>query len=142
MDDASSISSAQRAVCGRYGVEPCATDATLKAGVARNVRDGVEPLNGLRHPPEGDTSGWYLWAGGEPSGDPDFFMPVHVSHLAQWCPAALPYLALPAGWRFQVAPGHEDVWQDTTLLRPSPVARAGCAVERRDDGSQHDPAAR
>ena len=75
---------------GRYGVEPCATDATLKAGVARNVRDGVEPLNGLRHPPEGDTSGWYLWAGGEPSGDPDFFMPVHVSHLAQWCPAALP----------------------------------------------------
>jgi hypothetical protein len=27
-----------------------------------------------------------------------------------------PYLALPPGWRFLLAPGYEDVWYDPTLL--------------------------
>jgi len=72
--------------------------------------------NGLRHEPEGDTSGWYIWAGEDLSEDPDFFVPLHVEHLAQWCPAAIPYLALPPGWRFLVAPGYEDVWHDDSLL--------------------------
>jgi hypothetical protein len=48
---------------------------------------------------------------------PDFFEPVHVSHLATACPDFLPYLALPPGWRFLIAPGHEDIWPDESLLR-------------------------
>jgi len=35
----------------------------LKVGIARNVTSGLMPINGLRHPPEGDTTGWYIWAG-------------------------------------------------------------------------------
>jgi hypothetical protein len=50
-----------------------------------------------------DTSGWYIWAGeGGPSDDPDFFVPLHVEHLAEWCPHITKYLGLPPGWRFLV----------------------------------------
>lgn len=110
------ITSEQDLVCRRFGapVAPVADD--MKVGVARNVRDGLLPLNGLRHPVVGDTSGWYIWAGEELSEDPDFFVPLHVEHLAEWCPGALPYLALPPGWRFLVAPGQEEVWRDDALL--------------------------
>jgi hypothetical protein len=103
-------------VCGRFGAEPFPTPADLKAGIASNVRVGVQPLNGLRCHPEGDTSGWYIWAGEEWSDDPDFFAPLHSHHLAAWCPAVIPYLLLPPGWRFLIAPGHEDVWFDEHLL--------------------------
>lgn len=103
-------------MCERFGVEPYDAPADLRVGVARNVKDGVWPLNGLRHPPEGDTTGWYIWAGEELSEAPDFFEPLHVGHLAEWCPVVLPYLALPPGWRFLLAPDFEDVWQDPALL--------------------------
>ena len=106
----------QRAVCDRYGAPFVAAPAHLKVGVAKNVRDGGLPLNGLRHPPAGDTAGWYIWAGEELSTNPDFFLPVHIDHLKELCPAALRFLGLAPGWRFLVAPEYEDVWQDVSLL--------------------------
>ena len=36
---------------------------------------------------------------------------LHAVHLADHCPSVLPYLGLPPGWRFLIAPGYEDVWQ-------------------------------
>ena len=73
--------------------------------------------NGLRHPVEGTTCGWYLWAGeGELDQSPDYFQPVHVEHLRERCPEILPYLGLPPGWRFLIAPGYSDVWDDPGLL--------------------------
>ncbi|OJW27033.1 MAG: hypothetical protein BGO49_23905 [Planctomycetales bacterium 71-10] len=113
------IPDAQAEVCRRFGVRPFPTPADLKIGVAFNVRDGVQPLNGLRLRPEGDTSGWYIWAGEEWSDDPDFFSPLCVHHLASWCPAAIPYVLLPPGWRFLIAPGYEDVWFDEPLVQTS-----------------------
>jgi hypothetical protein len=92
----------------------------LKVGVARNVKERLQPLNGLRILPEGDTTGWYIWAGTQWSDDPDFFMPLHVEHLPSWCAAAIPYLQLPPGWRFLLAPGQEDVWFDADLLKGKP----------------------
>ena len=76
----------------------------------------MAPINGLRHPPEGDTTGWYIWAGENLSADADFFVPLCVVHLDEWCPEAIPYLGLPPGWRFLIADGHEDVWFDPSLL--------------------------
>lgn len=107
---------AQRAMCRRFGVEYFASSGGLKVGIARNVRDGLLPLNGLRHAPSDDTTGWFIWAGGEPSDAPDFFVPLHVAHLVDWCPAAIPFLGLPPGWRFQVANEHQDAWEDRSLL--------------------------
>jgi hypothetical protein len=106
----------QLAIAYRFGVRPQAPLKGEKIGIARNVRDSVWPINGLRHQVAGDTSGWYIWAGEELSDSPAFFVPLHVEHLVEWCPLVIPYLALPAGWRFLLAPGHEDVWYDEDLL--------------------------
>lgn len=114
--DAADETRQQEEVCMRYGVARVPAPAHLKVGVARNVRDGTMPLNGLRHRPTDDTTGWYIWAGEEPSDDPDFFAPLHVEHLASWCPEALRFLGLPPGWRFLAADGYEDVWADPKLL--------------------------
>jgi hypothetical protein len=110
------IVATQREVCARYGADPVPAPLELKAGVAANLRDGLLPINGLRHQPEPGTTGWFIWAGTEPSDDGDFFKPLHVAHLIEWCPAVIRFLQLPPGYRFQVAPDHEDVWRDPSLL--------------------------
>jgi hypothetical protein len=108
---------AQTVICERFGVAPDVPAPRSRVGVARNVRETrTWPLNGLRHPPEEGTSGWYLWRGQELSSTDDFFQSLHAEHLAEWAPDALPYLALPAGWRFLLTPDHEDVWYDEKLL--------------------------
>ena len=56
------------------------------------------------------------WAAEIDEGDDAFFQPIHLAHVESAHPAVLPYLALPPGWRFQVALDHEDVWFDESLL--------------------------
>jgi hypothetical protein len=111
------FSKEQRIVCERYNAPFIDTPSFLKVGIALNVKKGLQPINGLRHPSEGDTSGWYIWAGEEFSDDPDFFAPLHIEHLQKWCPDIIKYLGLPPGWRFLNAPDYEDVWQDKSLLK-------------------------
>lgn len=105
----------QRAVCVRIGTPFVPPSTFEKVGIALSTLH-MQPLNGLRHAPEHGTCGWYIWGGEELLDDPDFFQPLHVHHLAEQCPAVLRYLALPPGYRFLIAPGHEDVWEDRTLL--------------------------
>ncbi len=109
----------QLATCRSHGVQCFPSPEGMKVGIAENVRAGAYPINGLRHPPKGDTTGWYIWAGEELSSAPDFFVPLHVEHLREWCPQVIPYLGLPPGWRFLIAPGYEDIWYDAELLEPS-----------------------
>ncbi|MBB5649187.1 hypothetical protein [Pedobacter cryoconitis] len=106
----------RKIICEKYGSPLIDSPEDLKVGISRNVRDGIWPINGLRHPLEGDTTGWYIWAGEEFSTDPDFFVPLHVKHLNEWCPVVLKYLSLAPGWRFLVTNDYEDVWQDDSLL--------------------------
>jgi hypothetical protein len=112
----SDIEIQQRSLCDRYGASyyPSPPDAIV--GIASNARENVAPINGLRHLPEGNTTGWYIWAGEELSEDPEFFEPLHVRHLVEWYPLILKYLGLPSGWRFLVAGDYEDVWYDESLL--------------------------
>jgi len=89
-----------------------------KLGASRSVVENDAwdwPLHGLRHPPQGDTNGWYLWTG-EFSEDQAFFLPWHASHAQDRCPALLPLLEMPPGTRFVYAPDYLDVWQDDSLL--------------------------
>ena len=113
----SDIVAQQQAICARFEVPFNPPALHMKVGVSSSLRDGVLPYNGLRHPEEGTTCGWYLWADEELSEAPDFFMPLHVEHLSLWRPEILKYLALPPGWRFLVADNYEDVWFDEALLR-------------------------
>lgn len=103
-------------ICRQYGASWVEASDHLKVGLARNVTSDSKPLNGLRHPPQGDTTGWYIWAGDELSTRADFFEPVHVAHLRAQCPQVLRFLGLPPGWRFLIAGTYVDVWEDPKLL--------------------------
>lgn len=107
----------QRETCKQFDAPFLATTPGMMVGLSRNVREGALPINGLRHPVEGATSGWFIWGGEEMSDAPDFFEPVHAGHLREICPAVLRYLGLPPGWRFLVdLNGYQDVWEDRSLL--------------------------
>jgi hypothetical protein len=103
-------------ICKRYQANFLPPDRYTKVGVAINVREGLLPLNGLRHPIDGDTNGWYLWAGEEFAYSEDFFVPLHVEHLLEWSPTIIRFLALPPGWRFLTDGSYDDVWYDEALL--------------------------
>lgn len=105
----------QKALCSKYSTNFIDSPNDLKVGISISVREGELPVHGLRHPLEDGTTGWYIWSG-EYSTEPDFFKPLHVKHLEEWCPWILKYLGLPPGWRFLVTPNYEDVWEDTSLL--------------------------
>ena len=102
-------------VCTRFGLTPDPPTRGTEVGVAESALAGGTPLNGLRHAPEGNSNGWYVWSG-DWSYDDHFFKPVHIEHIADLVPAAVPYLSLPPGWRFLLAPSLEDVWEDRSLL--------------------------
>lgn len=106
----------QRAICEKYGADFFPAPPGAKLGIAENVRTGLRPINGLRHPPSEGTSGWFVWAGEDLLADVDFFKPLHIEHLEDWCPQIEQYLGLAPGWRFLIADDYEDVWFDPTLL--------------------------
>lgn len=103
--------------CRKLKVQPCEPLHHQTIGIHLRVFEGIQPINGLRHPPEGDTCGWYIWAGEEFSTDDDFFKSMHVEHLNELLPGVVQYLALPPGWRFLIASNYEDVWYDETLIK-------------------------
>jgi hypothetical protein len=104
-------------ICEKHSVSFFSSPEELVVGVSLNVRSGLFPINGLRHPPEGNSTGWYIWAGEEFSDSDDFFHPLHVSHLIDWCPDVIKFLGLPPGFRFLIGENnYEDVWEDKSLL--------------------------
>jgi len=112
------ISASQAGMCERMSADMLETLPDELVGVSRSALAGEIPLNGLRHPKGVGTSGWFLWGGSTLDSRDDFFAPMHVRHLEVALPAVSEYLALGPGWRFLIAPGHEDVWFDQSLLAP------------------------
>jgi hypothetical protein len=108
----------QRLVCARYGAGFAPPAAGTRVGIALATLGRV-PLHGLRTAADGEACGWFLWCGGEPAADADFYQPMCVEHLDAACPAAVPFLALPPGWRFLTDGTYVDVWYDAGLLRPA-----------------------
>jgi hypothetical protein len=105
----------QRSYCKQLNAQCVIPDPNSRVGFAIETQ-GRLPINGLRHPPEGNMNGWYLWGGEElPSGD-DAFSPVHPHHLIQLRPEVIKFLGLPPGYRFLVAGDTVDVWFDPSLL--------------------------
>ncbi len=115
MTNADDIEQKQIKICKRYRCDYQPVPPESKLGVALRTL-GKSPVNGLRHRPEKDTNGWYLWCGTEFSQGADFFTPLHTMHVEEYCPEVTPYLGLSPGFRFLVAGDHIDVWFDAELL--------------------------
>ncbi len=81
----------QKNICLKYNAEYFPSDVNFKVGISKNVKDKIMPINGLRHPGKGDTTGWYIWAD-EYSNDPDFFVPLHIEHIPGWSLLVSKYL--------------------------------------------------
>lgn len=67
-------------------------------------------------PAAGDTNGWYIWFGEEISTAPDFFGPLHASHVYEQYPNSACLLGLAPGYRLILYGSYLDVWYDPTLL--------------------------
>jgi len=104
----------QQAVCDQHGAVFSPPAAGSRVGIAIQTL-GLRPLNGMRINPEGGVCGWYVWGGDEPSDADDFYQPLCIEHLPDYCPAALPFMSLPPGWRFLSDGTHIDVWYDASL---------------------------
>jgi len=104
-------------ICEWKGVEPINPLPGSKIGIALGTLKEM-PINGLRHEPESDSNGWYIWCGGELSSEEDFFSPLHVTHIKKYLPQVQDYLSLPPGYRVLIdGENYEDVWQDLNLLK-------------------------
>ena len=106
----------QQDICKKVGAvfEPVSNEQ--KVGISENTKANTYPIHGLHLRPEGDTTGWYIWAG-DYSNAENFFKPLHVPHKETWCPEDIPYLGQPPAWRFLIAPDYEDIWFDASLLQ-------------------------
>lgn len=100
-------------VRGRFRYDPKPVPASGIVGLAADFSVNQLPINGLRHPCEGGSSGWYIYSGED---FPEVFEPTHVGHVIDLLPEIAAYLELPPGWRFLIAPGYDDVWEDDSLL--------------------------
>lgn len=108
---------AQKDICQKYNVDWVSADKELIIGLADNILTSMIPINGLRHPVEKGTTGWYIWAGQEFSHDADFFKPYHLEHVINLKPEIIKYLGLPPGYRFLIdGKDYVDIWFDQTLL--------------------------
>ena len=58
-----SIINEQKAICKKYNSNFVESLLSLKVGISLSVKEGKKPIHGLRHPLEGDTTGWYIWSG-------------------------------------------------------------------------------
>lgn len=101
--------------------EICKTNNSIWKPINKKLRVGVsgnldkDPINGLRHPIEKGTTGWFIWTGEYSEAD-DFFQPICAEHLLQQRPDIIKYLGLDIGSRFLAdRNGYEDIWFDEKL---------------------------
>lgn len=105
----------QQIFCSANHYECLVTSGEQIVGLALDTL-GRCPINGLRHNPMGETSGWYIWCGEEFSSSSDFFSPLHAKHLQDRLPEVYELLGLSPGYRFLKAEDYLDVWFDDSLL--------------------------
>lgn len=103
----------QKEICKKHESKWNPISKRLKIGISDNLTD--DPIHGLRHPKEGDTTGWYIWSG-QWSDKDDFFKPLCAEHLLQSRPQIIKYSGLDVGFRFIIdKKGYEDIWYDEKI---------------------------
>lgn len=105
----------QKLICQKYQSKWNPINKDLMVGVSTEIFS--DPINGLRHPSENGTTGWFIWSGEYSSADV-FFKPMCAEHLLQKRPQIIKYLGLDVGFRFLADKnGHEDVWFDEAITK-------------------------
>ena len=107
---------AQKEVCERHGVQFSPRPPGTRLGIALQSLK-CTPTWGIRYQPSDGTNGWYIWAGDFSEAD-DFFQSLCVDHIGDYCPIALPFLALPPGWAFHTDGKETRVWYDREYDAP------------------------
>ncbi len=109
-NDDTSIRLEQLSVCQRLGLDIAPPEAMVAVALSSL---GKMPVYGSRIPlTDGHTISWFFHCG-EYSSDPDFYSPIHTSHLDGLLPSVIKYLSLPYRTRFIIDDsGYEDVWQE------------------------------
>lgn len=103
----------QKEICATHKSQWKPINKKLRVGVSTNL--DKDPINGLRHPSEERTTGWFIWTGDYSEAD-DFFQPMCAEHLLQIRPDIIKYLGLDIGFRFLTDKnGYEDIWYDEKL---------------------------
>jgi hypothetical protein len=115
-DGLGEIEKAQRVFCDERGASYVASLWEAMSGFAISTA-GKIPLNGLRHPAGGGTTGWYIWCGEQASDAPDFYVPLHTLCLYELYPEIAKLFGLQPGYRFLLAPDYLDIWFDASLLQ-------------------------
>ena len=103
----------QKDICKKYNSKWRPINKKWIIGVSKNLEK--DPINGLRHPSENGTTGWFIWTG-EYQETNDFFQPMCAEHLLEKRPEIIKYLGLEVGFRFLTdKKGYEDIWYDEKL---------------------------
>lgn len=103
----------QKEICLTHNSQWRPINKKLRIGVSANL--DKNPINGLRHPSEVRTTGWFIWTG-EYSERDDFFQPICAEHLLQIRPDIIKFLGLDIGFRFLADDkGYRDIWYDEKL---------------------------
>jgi len=103
----------QKEICATHNSPWKPINKKLRIGVSANL--DKDPINGLRHPRDKRTTGWFIWTGDYSEAD-DFFQPMCAEHLLQIRPEIIKYLGLEVGFRFLAdKDGYEDIWYDEKL---------------------------
>lgn len=100
----------QQRICEKYGL-PVQPPESMVAVATNSLEQS--PIYGTRIAlPENGSISWFIHYG-DHSDAPDFYQPLHASHLQELLPQVLAYLALPSGAKFILdRAGYEDVWMD------------------------------
>jgi len=103
----------QKEICEKFQSKWNPINKNLKVGIGSDLN--ADPINGLRHPKDKGTTGWFIWTG-EYSESDDFFQPMCAEHLLQIRPELIKYFGLDIGYRFLIDKnGYEDVWYDEKI---------------------------
>ena len=68
----------QQKICKQYSAQFTSSDIESIIGISDNTNGINVLLNGLRHQPKDNNSGWYIWSGKELSQNEDFFKPLRA----------------------------------------------------------------
>jgi hypothetical protein len=102
----------QHDVCARFGCEFVPPRPDKLVVLSAGVMEG-EPVQGVRYPSPEHMSGWWVTTN-RYDGDVGSLRREHLYHLTAARPDLAQYLALPHGFRFDLA-SREDVWLDARV---------------------------